>query len=114
LFTALTMIIVYVVPSNSPLFILRYVLGFVFVTILPGYCLVSILFVKEKLDPIEEAVLTVALSFGVAGLSGLFLGLSPIGISITSITISLSIIVIFLATVAFFRKRKLENINPNA
>jgi uncharacterized membrane protein len=106
LFTVLTMLIVYVVPGDSPFFVFRYVFGFIFVAILPGYCLVSLLFVKEnKLDLIEESVLSVALSFGIAGLAGLFLGLSPIGINFASITISLSAIVLVLAATAFVRKR---------
>jgi uncharacterized membrane protein len=108
LFIVLTMLIVYVVSSDSPFFILRYVFGFIFVAFLPGYCLVSSLFAKEKkLDLIEETVLSVALSFGIAGLTGLFLGLSPIGINFTSITVSLSVIVMILAVVAFIRKREL-------
>jgi uncharacterized membrane protein len=115
LFTVLTMSIAYVVPGDSPLFILRYVFGFIFVAILPGYCLVSVLFAKEnKLDLIEEAVLSVALSFGIAGLTGLFLGLSPIGINFTSITVSLSVIVLILAVVAFIRKRSYENFTRKA
>jgi uncharacterized membrane protein len=106
LFTALTMLIVYVVPGDSPFFILRYVFGFIFVAIVPGYCFVSILFAREnKLDLIEEIVLSVALSFGIVGLTGLFLGLSPIGINFTSITVSLSVIVLVLVVVAFIRKR---------
>lgn len=79
--------------------------GFVFVAFLPGYCLVKILFLnKNKLDVVEEVVLSVALSFSIAGLSGLFLGLSPIGINFSSITVSLGVIVIVLAVVAFLRK----------
>ena len=109
LFTVLTTLTAYFVPSDSPFFIFRYVFGFIFVAILPGYCLVSVLFSKEtKLDLIEEAVLSVALSFGIAGLMGLFLGLSPIGINFTSITVSLSAIVLILAVVAFIRKRSYE------
>ena len=108
LFTVLTMSIAYVVPGDSPFSILRYVFGFIFVAILPGYCLVSVLFSKEnKLDLIEEAVLSVALSFGIAGLTGLFLGLSPVGINFTSITVSLSVIVLVLAAVDFIKKTKL-------
>jgi uncharacterized membrane protein len=106
LFTVLAMAIVYVVPSDSPFFILRYVLGFIFVAFLPGYCLVSILYARgNRLDLIEELVLSVALSFGIVGVTGLFLGLSPIGINFTSITASLSVIVLVLAVVAFIRKR---------
>ena len=95
----------YLIPSESSLVAIRYVFGVVFVALLPGYCLVNILFMKRnKLDLVEEAVLSVALSFGISGLVGLFLGLSPIGINFTSITVSLIAIVLVLAAVAFVRK----------
>jgi uncharacterized membrane protein len=101
------MAVVYLVPGDSPLYAIRYVLGFVFVVFLPGYCLVNILFLgKNRLDPVETMVLSVALSFGVAGLVGLFLGLSPIGIAFTSITVSLGVIVLILAVVAYVRKTR--------
>jgi uncharacterized membrane protein len=107
LFTALTMLIVYLVPSDSPLFVIRYVFSFVFIAFLPGYCLVTILFTKKnKLDVVEKSVLSVALSFGIAGLLGLFLGLSPIGIEFTSITYSLTIIVLALSVIAFLVKTR--------
>ena len=107
LYTLLTMVIVFFIPGDSPLSVVRYVLGFVFVLFLPGYCLVNILFLgADRLDPVEMAVLSVALSFGIAGLVGLFLGLSPIGMDFTSITISLNAIVLGLAVVAFVRKNK--------
>jgi uncharacterized membrane protein len=105
LFTALTLLIVYLVPKDSPLFIIRYVFSFVFIAFLPGYCLVTILFSKKnKLDIVEKSVLSVALSFGIAGLLGLFLGLSPIGIEFTSITYSLTLIVLVLSFIAFVVK----------
>jgi len=107
LFTVVTMLTVYFVPSDSPFFIFRYVFSFVFVMILPGYCLVTILFTKEnKLDWVEKAVLSVALSFGVTGIMGLFLGLSPIGLTFTPITVSLSTLTLVLAVIAFVRKSR--------
>lgn len=110
LFTFLAIFFAEVIPGNSPLFILRYFFGFVFVAIVPGYCLVNLLFVKQnRLDLYEAAVLSVALSFGIAGLAGLFLGLSPIGINFNSIIITLSAIVLVLAFLAFLRKRKTES-----
>jgi uncharacterized membrane protein len=85
--------------------VFRYVFGFVFVAFLPGYCLVNILFMnRNKLDFVEELVLSVALSFGLDGLVGLFLGLSPIGINFTSITISLSAVVLVFAVIVFIRR----------
>ncbi len=87
------------------LVVFRYVFGFVFVSFLPGYCLVKILFLnKNRLDFVEELVLSVALSFGLDGLVGLFLGLSPIGINFTSITVSLSAVVLVFAVIAFIQK----------
>jgi uncharacterized membrane protein len=59
---------------------------------------------RNKLDFVEEIVLSVALSFGLDGLVGLFLGLSPIGINFTSITISLSVLVLVFAVVVFVRR----------
>ncbi|MCW4030098.1 MAG: DUF1616 domain-containing protein [Candidatus Bathyarchaeota archaeon] len=111
-FTALTLLATYLlaVPSGqefSASLIPRYILSFVFISFLPGYCLVNILFVgKNQLDIVEEIVLSVALSFALAGLMGLFLGLSPIGINLNSIAVSLSILVLTLSVVAFVRKTK--------
>lgn len=109
LLTALTLLFVYVIPGDSPFALLNYVFGFVFVTFVPGYCLVSVLFAtrENKLYKIEEIVLSVALSFGIVGLSGLFLGLSPVGINFNSIRVSLAVIVLVLASVAYVRKWRL-------
>jgi uncharacterized membrane protein len=67
---------------------------------------------KNKIDIVEQLVLSVALSFGLTGLIGLFLGLSPIGFSLNSITVSLSTLVLVLAVVALIRKnRELSGLN---
>lgn len=103
-FTILTLLAVLFLQTE-PLIYVRYVLGFVFIVFLPGYCLVNILFLgKNGIDIVEKLVLSVALSFGLTGLIGLFLGLSPIGINFASITVSLNVLVLALAVVAFVRK----------
>ena len=107
LYTLLTLICVYFIPNDSGLIFFKYFFGFTFVAIIPGYCLINFLFQEGKLDFAEKAVLSVALSFSIAGISGLFLGLSSIGINITSITESLSLIVIILAALAYMRKTKI-------
>lgn len=106
LFTFLTLLFVYFVPSDSPFSVFKIAFAFVFIATVPGYCLVNLLFQEGKLDLVEKAVLSVALSFSIAGLSGLFLGLSPIGMTTASLTISLGSIVLILAFLAFLRKRK--------
>jgi uncharacterized membrane protein len=110
-FIVLTLLATYLIPSgsltDSPLVVLRYVFSFIFIVFLPGYCLVDILFLgKNRLDLVEKFVLSVALSFGLTGLIGLFLGLSPIGLNFESITISLSVTVLSLAIISYLQKRK--------
>jgi uncharacterized membrane protein len=82
----------------------RIVLAFTFVVFIPGYCLINFLFVEGKLDFAEILVLSVALSFSIAGISGLFLGISPAGLNIPSITVTLTAAVFVLAVLAFLRK----------
>jgi uncharacterized membrane protein len=106
-FTVLTLIAIYLIPGDSILVPIRFALGFVFIVFLPGYCLVNILFLgKNSIDIIESLVLSVALSWGITGIIGLFLGLSPIGINFSSITISLGAAVLLLAVVGYLRKTK--------
>ncbi len=99
--TALTLLTAYTIPGDSYLVVFRYAFGFVFVSFVPGYCLLRLLFPKNKeVDIVEKIVLSVALSFSIAGLVGLFLGLSVIGINFTSITVSLAVVVLFLSILA--------------
>jgi uncharacterized membrane protein len=65
---------------------------------------------RSKVDSVEQVVLSVALSFGLDGLVGLFLGLSPIGINFTSITVSLSAVVLVFACAAFVRMLRELNV----
>jgi uncharacterized membrane protein len=100
--------VTYLIPNNSELVFIvpRYFFAFAFIAFLPGYCLVNLMFQgKNRLDFVEEIVLSVALSFGLDGLDGLFLGLSPIGINFASITISLTVLTMVFAAGGFLRKR---------
>ena len=103
-YTVLTLLCVVFIPSGSLLSVVRIVVAYVFVAFIPGYCLISFLFQDGKLDFAERLVLSVALSFSVVGISGLFLGLSPIGINTTSIVETTSGIVVVLAVLAYLRK----------
>jgi uncharacterized membrane protein len=107
LITVVTMLCTYLIPADTIAAPIRFAVGIFFVFLIPGNCLVNILFRKaNRLDIIEQAVLSVALSFGIAGLVGLFLGLSPIGINFTSITVSLSSITLALAIAAYILKNR--------
>jgi uncharacterized membrane protein len=105
--TVLTILSVYLIPAESVFVFFRYTVSIIFLFIIPGNCLVNLLFRKKnKLDLIEEAVLSIALSFGIVGITGLFLGLTPIGLNTISITTSLSIITLLVAIMAFSLKNK--------
>jgi uncharacterized membrane protein len=103
-YTVLTLLCVVFIPNGSLLSVVRIVVAYVFVAFIPGYCLISFLFQDGKLDFAERLVLSVALSFSVVGISGLFLGLSPIGINETSIVEITTGIVVVLAVLAYLRK----------
>ncbi len=106
-FTVLTLVATYLISADSYLVGIRYVLGYSFIVFLPGYCLVNILFLgKNRIDFVETLVLSIALSFGLTGIVGLFLGLSPIGITFVPITVSLGTLVLALAAIAYIRKNK--------
>jgi len=106
-FTLLTLLIAYIIPSNSSLVMLRYMFGFIFVSFVPGYCLVQLLFSKEgKIDFIEKIVFSVALSFTITSLTGLFLGLTAIGINFITVTFSLTVVVLFLTLLMLIISRK--------
>jgi uncharacterized membrane protein len=105
----------YYLIQSEPLIYIRYALSFVFIVFLPGYCLVNILFLgKNRIDIIESLVLSIALSFGLAGLTGLFLGLSPVGINFQSITVSLGVIVVTLSMIAFVRKSREKGVTSTS
>jgi len=104
IYTVVTLFCVYYIPSSSLLWGVTVFFGYTFVAIVPGYCLVSLLFKEGKLDIIEKTVLSVALSFSIAGISGLYLGLSSVGITISSVTKTLTFIVVVLAFLAMLRK----------
>ncbi|MEM0058727.1 MAG: DUF1616 domain-containing protein [Candidatus Bathyarchaeia archaeon] len=100
-FTILTLLAVYAIPNDSYLIVFRYIFGFIFISFIPGYCLVQLLFAKNgKVDVIEKLVLSVALSFSITSLVGLFLGLTAIGINLTSVTVSLTAVVLLLSLFA--------------
>jgi len=63
--------------------------------------MVRALFSKRKeIDIIEELVLSVVLSFSIAGIIGIFLGLTNIELNLTSVTVSLTMITLLLAFIA--------------
>jgi uncharacterized membrane protein len=102
----LSIIIVGIVPKEeSSLTPARYVLSFVFILFIPGYCLIEAMFpAKDSLDIVERFALSIALSFTITALTGLLLNFTPFGINSVSVLTTLSIITFLLTVVALIRK----------
>ena len=101
----MTVLVIYIVPSQFPLVVLRWVLGSVFVLVIPGYVTVEALFPKgRELDGIDRFALSVGMSLILVMLVGLLLNYTPFGIRLTPIVISLTIFTIGLSLAALVRK----------
>jgi len=103
---AATSIAALTIPEDAfPLVYVRYVLGTVFILLLPGYSLVKALFpTKKEMDSIERASLSMGLSLALVPIVGLILNYTPWGIRLTPITLSLLALTTAFATAALVRE----------
>ena len=105
----LTWISIYLIPSEFPWVIPRWVLGTLFVIFLPGYAFMEALFVnpisgKKELDQIARFALSIGMSLALVPLIGLLLNYTPWGIRLEPIAVSLSIFTLICIFVAAYRK----------
>jgi uncharacterized membrane protein len=100
---------IYLLPSEYPWVILRWVLGTLFVIYLPGYAFIEALFInpsygRKELDQIERFALSMGMSIALVPLVGLLLNYTPWGIRLEPIVISLSLLTLVCIFVATYRK----------
>jgi len=105
----LTWISIYVIPSEFPWVISRWVFGTLFVIFLPGYAFIEALFVnplagKKELDEIARLALSIGMSLALVPLIGLLLNYTPWGIRLEPIAVSLSILTLVCVVVAVYRR----------
>ncbi len=101
--------ILFIPATGTSLSYLRYILGFVLVAFLPGYCLTETLFPREdSMDIIERFTFSIGLSFAVTALVALFLSFTPFGLTLATALSALGSLVIALAIVALIRKYKMQ------
>lgn len=106
-----TTVTVFTVTSDaSPLIYVRYVLGSIFVLLLPGFSLIKTLFPTKEIDDIERTALSIGMSLALVPLVGLLLNYTPWGIRLTPITLSLLALTTFLTITGLIREhsQKLE------
>jgi len=100
-----TTTLVFAIPENAyPIVYARYVLGSVFVLLLPGYALIKTLFPTKELDNIERIALSMGMSLALVPITGLLLNYTPWGIRITPITVSLLALTLVLTVTAVIRE----------
>jgi len=100
-----TTTLVFTIPENAyPIVYARYVLGSVFVLLLPGYALIKALFPTKELDNIERTALSIGMSIALVPITGLLLNYTPWGIRTTPITLSLLALTTTFATAAIIRE----------
>lgn len=101
----LAVLVIYALPLEFPLEVMRWVLGSTFVLFIPGYVTVQALFPKSgDLDSIERFLLSFGFSLTLVPLIGLLLNYTPWGITLTPIVISLSLFTVVVAFVALGRR----------
>ncbi|MGA8904131.1 MAG: DUF1616 domain-containing protein [Candidatus Bathyarchaeia archaeon] len=95
---------VYMIPPNSPLLVLRWGLGLLFVLFLPGYVAIQALIPSAELDGLGRLALSVAVSIVLDMLSGLALNYTPWGIRLAPILLLLATLTICLAILGLVRQ----------
>jgi len=110
---AMSVISVFMVSENDyPLIYARYLLGTIFIWILPGYSFTKALFPnkvpiptnKSELDSVERVALSIGMSLVLVILNGFILNYTPFGIRTNYVTLSLLALIITFATVAVIRQ----------
>jgi len=109
-----TTISVFTIPENAiPYVYIRYILGSVFVLLLPGYSLIKTLFPTREIDNIERTALSIGMSLALVPLVGLLLNYTPWGIRLTPVTLSLLSLTIILTITGLLREHNEKTRNPN-
>jgi hypothetical protein len=97
---------VYMIPANSPLLVLRWVLGLLFVLFLPGYVAIQAIYPSAELYGFDRLALSVAVSIVLDMFSGLALNYTPWRLRLTPILLLLGTLTICLAILALARQFK--------
>jgi hypothetical protein len=112
---AATTLIVLTIPENVfPLVYLRYALGVIFVSFLPGYSFIRALFPKlgqsgtneRNIDIVERVALSIGLSLVLVPLVGLILNYTELGVRLAPIILSLFLLTTIFATIAVVREHR--------
>jgi len=100
-----TLIVAYLVPSDSPLVFLRWGVGLLFVVLVPGYATVEALLPgMGPLRGLDRYAISVGISLVLDMLIGFLLNYTPWGLELIPAVVSLAAFSIFAGSVALLRK----------
>jgi uncharacterized membrane protein len=103
LIMAATLALVYFAPSDKLWLAVRTGLGTVFVIVVPGYALVSLLLGRTKINYLERIVLSIAASLAIIPIIGLVLNSGPLGLGLNVIVLSISCLSVIFMILASYR-----------
>lgn len=103
LIALIAVFVIYGIPAELPWVVVRWVLGTILVTFIPGYVTIEALFPRSRMDSFERAGLSVGLSLVLAMFVGFLLNFSPWGISLDPIVVALTVLTIGVALSALAR-----------
>jgi Protein of unknown function (DUF1616) len=107
--TVLTLVSIYFVPSSSaPLSTIRYIVGAIFVLILPGFSILQLVFPTKDISNLERLALSLALSLALVPLIGLVMAYTPLGIRLLPLVIFLSLLCISISIIGAYRKYRIS------
>lgn len=102
-----TAIAIFTIHENAiPYVYIRYILGSIFLLLLPGYSLIITLFPTREIDNIERIALSIGVSLALVPLIGLVLNYTPWGIRLTPIFLSLLAITTILSITGIIREHQ--------
>lgn len=104
-----TAISIFTIHENAiPYVYIRYILGSIFLLVLPGYSLINTLFPTREIDNIERIALSIGMSLALVPLIGLLLNYTPWGIRLTPIFLSLVALTTILSIIGIIREHQVK------
>ncbi len=101
------------IPGDSPAAPIRWVLGFVYILFIPGYCFMNALYPsRDELDDIEFLTLSIGMSLAITPLSALIAQYVTGEINLYALIYGLSLISLLFAASAVVEKYDLEAGRP--
>ncbi len=107
--TVLTLASIYFVPSSSsPWSTVRYIVGGIFILILPGFSILQLVFPTKDISNLERLALSLALSLALIPLIGLIFAYTPFGIGLHPLVIFLSVLCNSISIIGAYRKYRVS------